>query len=67
MNDKIKTTRKNFLKWSGFAFVGGLLLAGKKSLVPEKPGADDKMKHSQVLAKASRIRPARNIVGRESV
>ena len=67
MNDLVKTTRKNFLKWSGLSFVGGWLLAGKRFSDPEKPESGDRACHSHPLAAASRIRPARNSVVRKSV
>ncbi len=47
------------------AFVGGLLVAGKKAAGPETPNAD--ANSLQQLAETSRVRSARNIVVRESV
>lgn len=67
MNDITKTTRKNFLKWSGLAFVGGLLFAGKRSLAPKNSESGGNVNASQSLATMSRIRSAQNTVVRESV
>ena len=68
MNNKIKTTRKKFLKWSGLAFVGGLLLTGKRSSVSETSDQGTVNRgHARSLAATSRIRPARHSVVRDSV
>ena len=67
MNDTIKTTRKNFLKWSGLAFFGGLLFADKRSLSQKTSESVGTVNAPQSLAAASRIRPARNIAVRERV
>jgi len=66
MNNKVKTSRKNFLKWSGLAFFCGMLFAGKRFSSSKVPEQSDETDHFQSPA-VSRIRPARNTIIRESV
>ncbi len=66
MDNKVKTTRKNFLKWSGLAAISGFLLNGKR-LSHEISEGDNKSGRAQSIGAHPRIRSAQNTVVRKSV
>lgn len=67
MYDTTKTTRKNFLVWSGLAFVGGLLFSHNRFSDLNASEPSEAKNASKLLAKMPQVRPARNSVVRESV
>lgn len=67
MNSERKTTRKNFLKWSGLAVFGGAFLVGKQTSDSKTALTENKAETPGSLAKAPQVRPARGMVVRERV
>ncbi|MGK0309845.1 MAG: hypothetical protein ACJAT5_000484 [Lentimonas sp.] len=67
MNSRSKTTRKNFLKWSGLAAAGGAFLAGNYVFGRKMDPLETKVASSESPTAMSRIRPAREAVVRKSV
>ena len=67
MNGERKTTRKNFLKWSGMALVGGGFLLGKQLSGSKIARTENEAKTSRSLVNAPRVRPAQGVVVRERV
>jgi hypothetical protein len=67
MDSERKTTRKNFLKWSGLCAVSMASLAGS-CIFGRKAGSSEKKTNSpEPITAMRRIRPTRNAVARESV
>lgn len=67
MNSERKTTRKNFLKWSGLAVVGGVFLMGKQVSGSKVALTENEAKDSGSLSKSPQVRPAQGVVVRERV
>ena len=67
MNSERKTTRKNFLKWSGLAVVGGVFLMGKQISGSKVALTENESKDSVSLSKSPQVRPAQGLVVRKRV
>ena len=66
MNSEKQVTRKKFLRWSGLAFIGALVVPGKLVSKRDKNAPFDSTGNGNLQA-MSRIRPARGAVERGAV
>ena len=66
MNSEKQVTRKNFLRWSGLAFIGTIIIPGKSGSKNDKNASVDSTDNSRLQA-MSRIRRAHGVVERGAV